>query len=156
MKSFMLIKQTNKQMNEEKNPHKNPNTKPNQANTLHCLIKKNPKSGVFSFAGLCKRQFQDPAGINPILGEHSWCFIVLPRKTVFNNSWPSQEPHRQTLSGGKFNAMYFLPILFRFPSLICLGLISLLQRAPVCLHFSVFQIVSASKWYSILQIKVNS
>lgn len=58
MKSFMLIKQTNKQMNEEKNPHKNPNTKPNQANTLHCLIKKKKtKSGVFSFAGLCKRQF---------------------------------------------------------------------------------------------------
>lgn len=47
MKSFMLIKQTNKQMNEEKNPHKNPNTKPNQANTLHCLIKKKPQIKCF-------------------------------------------------------------------------------------------------------------
>lgn len=40
MKSFMIIKQTNKQTNEEKNPHKNSSTKPNQANTLHCLFKK--------------------------------------------------------------------------------------------------------------------
>lgn len=72
-------------------------------------------SNLLGSAGHRKRHFWDPDGIDPILGEHRWCFTDLPRKTAFNNSLASAG----TLQAGSvwkiFQCHAFSPYLVHDP-----------------------------------------